>query len=429
MNRRQITLTGSLLVLLLCPAMGSTQAQPPQASAAWYTVRPGDSLETIAARFLGSSQHWQEIHRLNQDILDPDRIEPGLRIRMPAVVRPAQPAARLNRISRRVEAKPSPISWENAQVGDVLVERDGVRTYQKSSAEMQFTDGARLVVTEDSLVFLRRSGSNLKGVERKAIEIVEGQADLEGRSSTAAARAPEVEIFVGGTRATSKPGPAGTSQARARKAEGGGAKVMVYGGEGEVEAGGARVQVAEGMGTSVEAQGPPSPPEKLLAAPRLADPAAGSERACADPMLSWDPVPEAVSYTVEVCRDPGCGELVERHTGQAGPPWRPAALPVGDLFWRVTARSRSGLDGYPSEAAALRVSSERVNLPAPSGSLQVTGPQVRVGERLIVAPAARVEVTAVDAAGAPARWIPLIGGREETAWPAAWTAGEQIVEA
>jgi hypothetical protein len=146
-------------------------------------------------------------------------------------------------------------------------------------------------------------------------------------------------------------------------------------------------------------------------------------------MLSWDPVPEAVSYTVEVCRDPGCGELVERHTGQAGPPWRPAALPVGDLFWRVTARSRSGLDGYPSEAAALRVSSERVNLPAPSGSLQVTGPQVRVGERLIVPAAARVEVTAVDAAGAPARWIPLIGGREETAWPAAWTAGEQIVEA
>jgi hypothetical protein len=422
-NRRTIFLYVCLSSLLLPAA--DAQTQP--AAVTWYTVRPGDSLETIAARFLGTSQRWPEIHRLNPGIANPHQIEPGLRIRMPGV-RPALPAARVNRISRRVEAKPSPIAWDNAQVGEVLVERDGVRTYQKSSAEMQFTDGARVVVTEDSLVFLRRSGSTLRGVERKSIEIVEGQADLEARSGPAP-QAPEVEILIGGTRATSKPGPAGTSQARARKADGGGAKVMVYGGEGEVEAGGARVQVAAGMGTSVEAQGPPSPPEKLLPAPRLSDPEAGGERACADPWLSWEPVPEAASYTVEVCRDPGCAELVDRRTGHPGPPWRPAALPVGDLHWRVTARSRSGLDGYPSETAALRVTSDRTNLPAPSGSLQVTGPQVRVGERLVVAPAARVEVAAVDANGAPARWIPVVGGREETAWPAAWTPGEQVAEA
>ncbi|HEX6899551.1 MAG TPA: LysM peptidoglycan-binding domain-containing protein [Thermoanaerobaculia bacterium] len=422
MNRRTIFLYVCLSSLLLPAAGAQTQAPP-----TWYTVRPGDSLETIAARFLGTSQRWPEIHRLNPDIANPNRIEPGLRIRMPGFL-PALPAARVNRISRRVEAKPSPIAWESAQVGDVLVERDGVRTYQKSSAEMQFTDGARVVVTEDSLVFLRKSGSTLRGVERKSIEIVEGQADLEARSGPAP-QAPEVEVLIGGTRATSRPGPAGTSQARARKAEGGGAKVMVYGGAGEVEAGGARVEVAEGMGTSVEAQGPPSPPEKLLPAPRLGDPEAGSERACADPWLSWEAVPEAASYTVEVCRDAGCAELVDRRPGHSGPPWRPAALPVGDLYWRVTARSRSGLDGYPSPTAALRVTSDRTELPAPSGSLQVTGPQVRVGEKLIVAPAARVEVAATDANGAPARWIPVVGGREETAWPAAWTPGEQVAEA
>lgn len=67
--------------------------------------------------------------------------------------------------------------------------------------------------------------------------------------------------------------------------------------------------------------------------------------------------------------------------------------------------------------------------PPPSGSLQVTGPQVRVGERLIVSPAARVEVAATDANGAPARWTPVIGGREATAWPATWTPGEQVAEA
>jgi hypothetical protein len=96
------------------------------------------------------------------------------------------------------------------------------------------------------------------------------------------------------------------------------------------------------MGTSVARSGPPSPPEKLLLAPAGTDPAAGAERACADP---------------------------------------------------------------------------------PTGSLQVGGPQVRVGDRLFTSAAATVEVTAMGADGAPARWLPVIGGQDATAWPAAWPAG------
>src|SRR6185295_19865258 len=101
---------------------------------------------------------------------------------------------------------------------------------------------------------------------------------------------------------TSRPDKSGGAQTRARRADEGSAKVSVYGGESEVEAGGAKVQVPRGMGTSVAPTGPPSPPEKLLAAPAGLDPAAGDERACADPLFSWQAVPEAATYTVEVCR-------------------------------------------------------------------------------------------------------------------------------
>lgn len=66
---------------------------------------------------------------------------------------------------------------------------------------------------------------------------------------------------------------------------------------------------------------------------------------------------------------------------------------------------------------------------APRGTLSVTGPQLRVGDRLFVAPSAKVEVAATDAAGSPARSVPSIGGRDATAWPATWTAGEQTVSA
>ncbi|HEX3554481.1 MAG TPA: LysM peptidoglycan-binding domain-containing protein [Thermoanaerobaculia bacterium] len=437
MNRRLIAIAGFLLTPLLSAAWSRAQSGPPPAPAAtpaagetvWHIVRPGETLEQIAARFLGSVQRWKELHRLNPTIADPNRIEPGQRVRIPAV-RPAIPAATVDRLSRQVEEQPSPISWTDARTGDVLVERDGVRTFRQSSAELRFADGARLTVTEDSLVFLRRSGAALKGVERKSIELQTGQAELDARATAPAVAAPEIEIVVGAARTTSRPDRSGGAQTRARRAEEGSAKLMVYGGESEVEAGGAKVQVPRGMGTSVAPSGPPSPPEKLLAAPAGTDPAAGAERACADPLFSWQAVPEADSYTVELCRDPGCAELVARQTGETGAQWRFATpLPLGDFYWRVTARSRSGLDGYPSEAARLAITSDRTGVQAPTGSLQVGGPQVRVGDRLFTAATATVQVTATGADGGAARWLPVIGGQEATAFPASWAAGEHTAGA
>ncbi|HEX4963648.1 MAG TPA: LysM peptidoglycan-binding domain-containing protein [Thermoanaerobaculia bacterium] len=434
MNRRLMALVGLLLSCsLFAPAAArAASAPPPPALAAgevvWHIVRPGETLELIAARYLGSSQLWKELHRLNPEVVDPNRIEPGQRIRVP--IRPAVPAATVARLSRQVEEQPSPIAWTDARQGDLLVERDGVRTFPKSSAELRFADGARLTVTEESLVFLRRSGTVLKGVERKSIELMEGQAELDARTGAPAAAVPEVEIIAGASRTTSRPDKTGGAQTRARRAEAGSAKVMVYGGESEVEAGGAKVAVPRGMGTSVAASGPPSPPEKLLPAPAGTDPAAGAERACADPLFTWQVVPEAASYTVEVCRDAACAELVERQTGDAESQWRPTApLPVGDYFWRVTARSRSGLDGYPSEGSRLAVTSSRTGVQAPSGSIAIGGPQVRVGERLFTSAAATVQVTATAPDGTPARFLPVIGGQEAAAWPDAWPAGEHTAGA
>ena len=426
-----------LAVLLLAPAVASAQPRTPQPqpsvvageSISWHTVRPGETLRGIAAQFLGSSSLWTDLHRLNPGIADPDRISPGLRIRVPAETS-SLPAARLNRLSRQVEDQPSPIPWRNAQVGDMLVERDGVRTRQKSSAEMQFLDGARLTLTEDSLVFLHRSGNTLVGTPKKSIEIVQGQAELMARAASATAPPPEVEIVLGSTKATSRPDAAGPARTRARRSEEGGAKLMAYAGASDVEAGGAKVAVPRGMGTSVASQGPPSPPEPLLPAPVLVSPPSGAERACSNPPFSWQPVPEADSYIVEICRDSGCGSLVDRRIGETGTAWRPAALPVGDLYWRVTARSRSGLDGYPSEAVRVAVTSDRLAAEGKAaatapGALQVGGPQVIVGDRLFVSPAATVSVAGTEATG----WVPVVGGKEQAAWPSPWTAGEQTVAA
>lgn len=418
-----------LLLPVAVQAQGAPPFTPPEGfEAGWHIVRPGDTLEAIANRYMGSSSFWRQLHRLNQGIVDPDRIEPGQRIRI-LVKKGGPAAAQIEILSRQVEEQPSPIPWSEARLGDVLVENDALRTFRKSSAGMRFTDGARLRVTEDSLVFLRRTGDALRG-QKRSVEIVEGQADLEARpAAPRAARAPEVEIVLGNTRATSRPDPSGAAQARARKPAEGGAKVMVYGGEGEVEAGGARVQVPQGMGTSVAEQGPPSPPEKLLPAPRAVAPEPGASLACSNPLFAWEALPDAASYIVEVCRDPACAELVERVTGLEKPEWQAAALPVGSFHWRATARSRSGLDGYPGDPAALSITSDQAAGPAaPAAALRLEGTQIDIAGKLFVPAGVRLAATAAD--GSAVTGVkPLMDGREIADWPASWTPGEHTVGA
>lgn len=50
-----------------------------------YRVRPNDTLAIIAARFYGDGAHWPRIHEANRHVLpDPDRVEAGLTLIMPA---------------------------------------------------------------------------------------------------------------------------------------------------------------------------------------------------------------------------------------------------------------------------------------------------------------------------------------------------------
>jgi nucleoid-associated protein YgaU len=50
-----------------------------------YTVVAGDTLTTIAERLLGSRSYVDDILRLNPQVTDPDRIEIGDRLKLPAL--------------------------------------------------------------------------------------------------------------------------------------------------------------------------------------------------------------------------------------------------------------------------------------------------------------------------------------------------------
>lgn len=374
-SARRATVGALLAGLLSIGAESQEQAAGPAPregdTVSWYVVQPGDTLERVTERFLGARSLWPENWRLNPGVRDPERLRVGERLRVIThrVLPPR--SAEVTKVARRVEEKPDPGAWTRARVGSVLKEKDGIRTYESSSAELAFDDGSVLTLTEDSLVFLREVGSTVTGAKRQSLEILEGQADIGARPRQP--RRSDIVIVVGDARLKPQADAARGVQARARRVATGGAQVMVYAGQGEVEAGGAKVVVPEGMGTSVPSTGPPRPPERLLRSPRAERPRAGSAWDFANPPFAWAGVAGAASYTLEICGDAACGRLLQRVTGLRTPAWTPRALPRGELFWRVTAVSASALDGFPSTAAAITIRSDRVDADPPAIAVRVEG--------------------------------------------------------
>ncbi len=379
----------ALLLVMMLGSLAPLQAQEAPTPAprpgdilGWYVVRPGDTLESITELYLGTPVLWKENWRLNPDIKNPHLLRIGQRIRVVAHRQLPERMAEIESLARRVDEKPHPNPWTAAQRGDLLKRKDGLRTHHGSSAELRFGDGLKLLVTEDSLVFLNDLETDVLGRTRDGIEIVQGQADLKVHR-----RRPEhgaIEVTVGSVRAEPRPGSGGKGSSRFARAEDGGARVMVFAGRSTVASGGAQIDVPEGMGTRVPQGKPPAPPEKLLRAPVLSKPGPGWKAPWANPVFSWEAVSGAQAYTVEIFSDARGTRLVERKQGVHGTSWAPEKLPKGSLYWRVTAVSGSGLDGYPARLRSLNVTADLPDIEAPV-VVAVPLAGVRVGEGRAVA--------------------------------------------
>ena len=401
----------ALAAALLAAAAVAQEFPPPPRpgwDAGWHVVRPGDTLEGLARRLLGSNLHWRELHRLNPWIRDPDLLLPGQRIRI-WVARPTpQPNAQVETVAGRVDEHPNPVPWRPAAEGDLLLERDGMRTFARGSSRLRFDDGATVTLTENSLVFIRRQVPATAPVPRREIEVRIGQADLEALARPGPA--PAIDIVLGGARARADGSAEQGLAARTGSVRGGASRLMIYRGSGELAAAGQKVALPAGTGSSAEPERPPRPAEPLLAAPALGVPEADGPLGLDDPWLTWAPLAGAASYAVEVCADSGCGQLVERATGLAGTRYRLASAPAGPAFWRVTATSASGLDGFPSAARRL-VPVESV--PPPPPVLVLRGADgVALAEGACAAATPAVEVGARDRYDRPLPWTLEVDDRE-----------------
>jgi hypothetical protein len=345
---------GPARAVLLLGALAAAPSAADDAPIGWHVIRPGDTLEGLSVQFLGDSRAWQRLHELNPRILDPHWIFPGRRVRVPIARPSVKPNAQLTAISNRVEAMPAPVEWLPAEGGDLLLERDGLRTFAGASARLLFDDGSVAVLSEESLVFIRRQTPATAPAPRKEIEIELGQAEFETRKGELPA--PEIEVVVGSTRSTMRTGAAGAAVSRHRKS-GESAQVMLYKGAGEVQGAAGSITLAEGSGTTVSKEGRPAPPEKLLPAPLLLAPADRAEPPQGAPIdLMWREVAGAAGYRIELCSDAACALALASPKIVTGTSYRLASRPRKLVYWRITAVGSSGLDGYPSPARQMRPS-------------------------------------------------------------------------
>jgi hypothetical protein len=393
-----------------------------------HIVRTGDTLIEVTEAYLGTDELWETNWELNPHIQDPDLLFPLQRLTVLIAPAVSRPIARLTTISGSVEGKPVPSDWLLSEQDDMMIERDGVRAGKNESAVMRFLDGTELTVRDDSTVFLRAAGRSLRGFEQRSVELVRGEADLVAQDLPVES---DIEVVIGQAVATSRAEDEGSLETRARRVESGGARVMMFEGISEVVAGGETVTLGSGTGTAIPEAGPPAPPETLLAQATELVPEAGGSVEVGRGVLAWTPVEGAESYTVEICRDLACGNLVARRTNLIEPSSSTEGLPVGEYFWRVTAVSGSGLDGFPSPSQAVRTVRFREDSQPPTGELVVTGSSAESNGVLHYGAdlAVRLDVSD-DVTGVESTTLMLDGRQvtpEELSGP--WTSGEYEVSA
>lgn len=278
-------------LLILFFALGSSSLANAQD---WsYRVRPGDTLWDLGARHLRSDRPWQQLQAHNS-IADPYHLRPGQTLRFPIAWLRLRPApARLLALRGTVTLRDKEGAAARQMVnGQDLGIGNELATGPDSSATLEFADGSRLQLRENSVIRLDRlSEYGHTGMVDTRVRLQQGRTQhqvtpAKGPASRYIIQSPAATSSVRGTRFRVSAGDAG-KDAATEVLEG---KVLVSSSldEGLFLPGQAALQ-HEGA-RLVSTALPPAPVLEVLQHPLGPFPV----------RVSWKPVAGAAAYRVEV---------------------------------------------------------------------------------------------------------------------------------
>ena len=266
-----------------------------------YTVRPQDSVSSLAQQYLKLSVSWQELARYNR-LPNDGVIQVGMQLRMPLrwlAVKQAQ--AKLTAISGDVQIQPVNGAWRQAQPGEAVQTGQQIKVGINSSARLQFADASELVMQPQSALVMDTlsvyAGGYMVDTQlRLQAGRVEVHANPQGRQGQ------KFEVIT----------PAAVASVRGTQfvvdAQGGRTLQQTQEGQVALQTGRGKVLVQEGFGSAVKSGEKPIPPELTKPAPTLQNPAS---RFVDFPMVfNWVDQAEVTGWVMQIGRDQQMAALV-----------------------------------------------------------------------------------------------------------------------
>lgn len=210
-------------------------------------VNPGDTMWSIANKYLKDPQKWPEIVKYNQlPTADPTIALPGSKIKIPVLlIKEEFRIAQLVKFIPEVRFKrKGEEEWKQAQADMTLKYEDSLRTMKGAQARVRFPSKEVVQINENSYVVLKPEKI------LQEIQLLEGDV-----------RASRAKVIMPGGTVVKPQGNGSDYQAKVRedKTE----VVFVYKGQVDVTAQGKTVTVREGFGTQVPKSAPPMEPMPL----------------------------------------------------------------------------------------------------------------------------------------------------------------------
>lgn len=246
--------------------------------------------------------------------------------------------------------------WEEISLSAVIEEDERIRTLTRSVADILFSDNSRLKLKENSQLMIRRMRADLLNDRVKSTVTVGGgdfSALLAGGK-----KGNQFEVDIPGVKTNIE-----SKQFWVRVGEKETARIANYDeGKLEIEAQGRKVVLGKNQGSVVRKNQKPSEPADLLPGPRLLEPADKAECFNTDILLTWEPVPGAESYVLELSDEENFSKPIwEQSLGKeesAAGKIRvkfPPHLGTGVFYWRVRSLSADELPGPPGITRHFRV--------------------------------------------------------------------------
>lgn len=357
-----------------------------------HIVKSGETLHSITRDYLGTDILWQENWKLNPQVQNPNLLSIGQKLTIiEERIVPAEKATMIEVINK-VEIKIPKQDWKKASLGDELNQKEGIKTYGKSSALLKFNDESELKILEYSQVFLQSRQTTLSGTDSATIEITKGDAELTWEPIKAGYS--DITLISGKTKLKPTIETGKTASLRASITKQGNSVVSMYKGQSNIESAGAIVKIPQGMGLRVKPGQAPPQPKPLLKAPKVS--ANTKTYNYSNPIVHWNKVDGASNYLLEMCSDKNCNSVILQNYTQQNHLQVNHLNDKGLFFWRVAAVSLDEIVGYKSTTNSLSIRNAKEDKQAPVIAVNIQGIQKIINDKITVSPSSKIKIITFD---------------------------------